>query len=128
MNHKPLAAFICTHNACRSQIAEALGRKYGAALFDSCSAGTKPTSSIDPTARRLMKELYHIDMEKAQFPKSVRQIPHPDILISMGSPFDEDWQLKDPAGKGEEAYLAVIREIDAKVRALIEKVKTGHPL
>ena len=84
-----LAAFICTHNACRSQMAEALGRKYGAALFDSCSAGTKPASSIDPTARRLMKELYHMDMEKEQFPKSIRQIPHPDILISMGCPSSE---------------------------------------
>jgi arsenate reductase (thioredoxin) len=132
-----LAAFICTHNACRSQMAEALGRKYGAALFDSCSAGTKPASSIDPTARRLMKELYHMDMEKEQFPKSILRIPHPDILISMGCvrdcpwmgrPFDEDWQLEDPAGKDEEIYLAVIRKIDAKVHALAEKVKAGYPL
>ena len=127
-----LAAFICTHNACRSQIAETLGRKYGARLFECCSAGTEPETAIDPTALRLMKKLYHIDMEEKQFPKSIHQIPQPDILISMGClkgcpwmgrPFDEDWQLEDPAGKGEEAFLSAIHEIDMKVQTLAEKLK-----
>lgn len=133
MNHKPLVAFICTHNACRSQIAEALGRKYGAALFESCSAGTEPASCIDPAALKLMKDLYHIDMEKEQMPKSIDRIPRADILISMGClagcpwmgrPFDEDWQLEDPAGRGNEAYLAVIREIDSNVQALVRKLES----
>ena len=79
-----------------------------------------------------MKKLYHIDMEEKQFPKSIHQIPRPDILISMGCikgcpwmghPFDEDWQLEDPAGKEEEAFLSAIHEIDMKVQTLAEKLK-----
>ena len=33
--------FICVHNSCRSQIAEALGKKYGSKVFESYSAGTE---------------------------------------------------------------------------------------
>lgn len=130
MNHKPVITFLCTHNACRSQIAEALARKYDPSLTF-CSAGTTPESRIDPTARRLMKTLYHIDMEKTQTPKSLSAIPRPDILISMGCltgcpnmgrPFDEDWHLEDPAGKDEKVYLEVIREIDDRVKRLIRQL------
>lgn len=130
MNHKPVIAFLCTHNACRSQVAEALARKYDSS-FTFCSAGTTPESRIDPTARRLMKILYHIDMEKTQTPKSLSAIPRPDVLISMGCrtgcpnmghPFDEDWHLEDPAGKDETVYLKVIREIDDRVKRLIRQL------
>ena len=53
-------AFICVHNSCRSQIAEALGRHLAADVFESYSAGTELKDRINPDAVRLMKELYHI--------------------------------------------------------------------
>ena len=56
-------AFICVHNSCRSQIAQALGRHLAADVFESYSAGTAPSGCINPDAVRLMKERYHIDME-----------------------------------------------------------------
>ena len=56
-------AFICVHNSCRSQIAEALGRYLAADVFESYSAGTELKDRINQDAVRLMKELYHIDME-----------------------------------------------------------------
>ena len=51
-------AFICTHNSCRSQIAEALGRKYAKDVFESYSAGTQIKDHINPDAVRLMKQRY----------------------------------------------------------------------
>ena len=55
---KPRVAFVCVHNSCRSQIAEALGRKLAGDVFDSFSAGTEPGSRINPDAVRLMKQVY----------------------------------------------------------------------
>ena len=62
---KPKIAFICTHNACRSQIAEALGKKLAGDVFESYSAGTAIKNQINPDATRLLKKIYGIDMEAA---------------------------------------------------------------
>ena len=123
----PKVAFICVHNACRSQIAEALGKLLASDVFESCSAGTETKSHIDSDAVRIMKELYGIDMEKTQHPKTIAEIPPPDIAISMGCnvgcpfigrPFDENWGLEDPEGKPDEAFIAVIKEIETRIRML----------
>lgn len=63
---KPKVAFVCVHNSCRSQIAEAFGKKYASSRYDFYSAGTKTKPQINPDALRLMKKLYDIDMEKTQ--------------------------------------------------------------
>ena len=55
---KKKIAFICVHNSCRSQIAEALGKKYLSDSFECYSAGTETKPQINPDAVRLMKELY----------------------------------------------------------------------
>ncbi len=60
-------AFICTHNACRSQIAEALAHYYHPIGMHFYSAGSQPQRQINQDAVRLMKELYGIDMEKTQY-------------------------------------------------------------
>lgn len=126
---KPKVAFICVHNSCRSQIAEALGKKYASDVFESYSAGTALKENINPDAVRLMKELYGIDMEKDQYSKTIDQIPKPDIVISMGCmdgcpyigrPFDEDWELPDPTGQADEVYLKVIQEIEKNIMRLKE--------
>lgn len=126
---KPKVAFICVHNSCRSQIAEALGKKFASDVFESYSAGTALKENINPDAVRLLKELYGIDMEKDQYSKTIDQIPKPDIVISMGCldgcpyigrPFDEDWELPDPTGQADEVYLKVIQEIEKNIRRLKE--------
>ena len=81
---KPKIAFICVHNSCRSQIAEAFGKVLAADVFESYSAGTETKPQINQDAVRLMKELYGIDMEKTQYSKLISAIPKPDIAISMG--------------------------------------------
>ena len=68
---KPKIAFICVHNSCRSQIAEAFGKVLAADVFESYSAGTETKPQINQDAVRLMKELYGIDMEKTQYSKLI---------------------------------------------------------
>ena len=128
---KPKVAFICVHNSCRSQIAEALGTLLAGDVFESYSAGTQTKPRIDQDAVRLMKELYGIDMEQTQRPKSFSDIPEPDIAISMGCtvgcpcigrPFDDNWGLDDPTGKGDEEFKRAIDEIRARILELKQRL------
>lgn len=120
-------AFICVHNSCRSQIAEALGRHFAADVFESFSAGTETKPQINQDAVRLMKELYNIDMEQTQYSKTFDKIPSPDIAISMGCDvgcpyigrnFDDNWGLSDPTGQNDEIFIDVIKQIEKNINAL----------
>lgn len=122
--HKPKVAFICVHNSCRSQIAEALGRHLASDVFESYSAGTETKPQINQDAVRLMKQIYGIDMEKMQYSKLLSDIPPVDVVITMGCnvnclflPCTErfDWGLDDPTGAGDEAFIETIREIHTKI-------------
>lgn len=122
---KPRVAFICVHNSCRSQIAEALGKHLASDVFESYSAGTETKNRINPDAIRIMKQLYGIDMEETQHPKQLEDIPPVDIVITMGCnvecPFlpckhREDWGLEDPTGKADDDFVGVIKVIDAKIK------------
>lgn len=124
---KKKIAFICVHNSCRSQIAEALGKHLAGDKFDFYSAGTETKPQINQDAVRLMKEIYGIDMEQSQYSKTADKIPAPDIAISMGCDvgcpyigraFDDDWELEDPTGKSDECFVRVIEEIAQKVKEL----------
>lgn len=130
---KKKVAFVCVHNSCRSQIAEALAKKLGSDVLEVYSAGTEIKEEINPDARRLMMAMYGIDMEKTQKPKLIQAIPPVDDVITMGChvvcpvlPFShksEDWGLDDPTGKGDEAFINVIRRIEEKVIELIERAE-----
>lgn len=128
---KKKIAFICVHNSCRSQIAEALGRYLASDVFESYSAGTETKPKINQDAVRIMKDLYGIDMEQAQYSKLISDIPEPDIAISMGcnvgcpfigKVFDDNWGLEDPTGKSDEEFEIIIREIESRVLQLKEKL------
>ncbi|MEJ8785722.1 arsenate reductase ArsC [Peptoniphilus sp. HCN-40583] len=130
---KKKVAFVCVHNSCRSQIAEALAKKLGSDVLEVYSAGTEIKEEINPDARRLMMEMHGIDMEKTQKPKLIQAIPPVDEVITMGCnvvcpvlPFSyksEDWGLEDPTGKGDEAFINVIRRIEEKVIELIKRAE-----
>lgn len=129
---KKKIAFICVHNSCRSQIAEALGRHFATDVFESYSAGTETKPQINQNAVRIMKQLYGIDMEKEQYSKRIDDIPVPDIAISMGCEvgcpyigraFDDNWELQDPTGLSDEIFCEVIREIEKHILNLKEKQK-----
>lgn len=81
---KKKIAFICNHNSCRSQIAEYFGKKYLSDLYDVYSAGSSIKNEINKDAVRIIKNLYGEDISKIQNPKTINDIPEPDIIISMG--------------------------------------------
>ena len=120
-------AFICVHNSCRSQIAEALGKKLASDVFESYSAGTEIKPQINQDAVRIMKELYGIDMEQTQYSKLIADIPNSDIAISMGCnvrcpfigrEFDDNWGLDDPTGKSDNDFLRIIKDIENRILQL----------
>ncbi len=129
---KPKVAFVCVHNSCRSQIAEALGKKFAQDVFESYSAGTELKDHINKDAVRLMKKIYGIDMEETQHNKLLVDIPKPDVVILMGcnvdcpilpSQYMENWGLDDPTGKSDEVFLEIIRLIEDKILMLKEKLR-----
>ena len=126
-------AFVCVHNSCRSQIAEALGRHLAADVFESCSAGTERKDRINPDAVRLMKERYHIDMEaEGQHSKLLVDLPPMDVVVTMGCnvqcpalpcAWREDWGLADPTGQPDAVFLETMAQTEARVLALREKLR-----
>ncbi len=128
---KPKVAFICNHNSCRSQIAQALGTLLAADVFESYSAGTIIKNQINQDAVRIMKQVHNIDMEKTQFNKTVDNIPQPDVVIFMGCnvscpnvpcQYAENWGLDDPTGKRDDAFIETINSIYEKILKLKEKI------
>ncbi|MFB0921646.1 MAG: arsenate reductase ArsC [Oscillospiraceae bacterium] len=134
-NTKLKVAFICVHNSCRSQIAEALGKHLADDAFESYSAGTETRPQINQDAVRLIKRLYGIDMESTQRPKPLSDIPPVDIVITMGCnvacpylpcKYREDWKLEDPTGKSDEEFVKTIKLIDKKILELKRRIEIGE--
>lgn len=120
-------AFICVHNSCRSQIAEALGRHFADGVLECYSAGTIIKSPINPDAVRLMKQLYSIDMEAVQYGKLLSDLPPVDIVVTMGCnvacpslpcKHREDWGLDDPTGKSDGEFIKTIHNIEIRIKRL----------
>ena len=129
---KKKVAFICVHNSCRSQMAEALGKLYGSEAFESYSAGTETKPMINQDAVRIIKDLYNIDMNETQKSKLLSDIPEVDIAIKMGcnvvcpvvfANHIEDWGLEDPTGKSDEEFVKTAKIIEEKVKDLARRIK-----
>ena len=132
---KPKITFICTHNACRSQIAEALGKKLAGDIFESYSAGTQIKDQINPDAIRLMKKIYGIDMEASgQYNKTLDALPAVNGVITMGcgvkcpyllAKWRVDWGLNDPTGQADAEFIKVINQIEKNILILKNKIEQG---
>lgn len=132
---KKKVAFICVHNSCRSQMAEALGKLYGSDVFYSYSAGTETKPQINQDAVRIIKDLYNIDMNKDQSSKLLSDIPKVDIVIKMGcnvvcpvvmADHIEDWGLEDPTGKSDEEFIKTAKIIEEKIKNLAKRIKNNE--
>lgn len=135
MKEKLKVAFVCVHNSCRSQMAEAISKLLAADVFEAYSAGTEIKPQINQDAVRIIKQLCSIDMEKEQFSKLISEIPKPDIVITMGCNVNcpylpcrhrEDWGLEDPTGKSDEEFIKTAKVIEKKVLDLKERIKTNR--
>lgn len=132
---KKKVAFICVHNSCRSQMAEALGKLYGEDVFESYSAGTETKPEINQDAVRIIKGLYGIDMNKTQKSKLLSDIPEVDIVVKMGcnvvcpilpAQHTEDWGLDDPTGKSDEEFIKTAKLIEEKVKDLVVRIQNNE--
>lgn len=132
---KKKVAFICVHNSCRSQMAEALGKLYGSEVFESYSAGTETKPMINQDAVRIIKDLYNIDMNETQKSKLLSDIPEVDIAIKMGcnvvcpvvfANHIEDWGLEDPTGKSDEEFIKTAKTIEEKIKDLVRRIENNE--
>lgn len=131
---KPRVAFICVHNSCRSQIAEAIAKIKASEVMDVYSAGTEKQNSINQDAVRLIKNKYHVDMNDTQSSKTIDVLPPIDIVITMGCNVDcpwlpakhrEDWGLDDPSGQSDFIFENVITQIEEKLNDLVHRIQRG---
>ncbi len=135
INKKPVVIFLCTHNSCRSQMAEAIAKIKYADKIESYSAGTELKDRINQDAQRIMKDRYDYDMEKEGHKnKTIFDIPKPDVAIFMGCDiacpavsyeYSEDWGLDDPTGMGDEVFLETINSIEEKLETLIKTMNNS---
>ncbi|GFP75753.1 arsenate reductase ArsC [Clostridium fungisolvens] len=132
---KPKVAFICVHNSCRSQMAEALGKMFASDIFESYSAGTELRPQINQDAVRIIKELYNIDMNETQKSKLLTDLPEVDIVVKMGcnvvcpflpSKHEEDWGLDDPSGKSDDEFIKTAKSIEEKIKDLQRRIENNE--
>jgi len=128
---KPKVAYICVHNSCRSQMAEALSKLLASDVFEAYSAGTETKPQINQDAVAVIKKLHGVDMNETQHSKLIDDIPPVDIVVTMGcnvncpwlpSKHREDWGLDDPSGKAEVEFIITAKTIEAKVLDLKERI------
>lgn len=123
--------FVCVENARRSQMAQGFAEALGQGKVEVYSAGSKPSSSIDPLVMEVMKEK-GIDLSGKR-PKSLNELPpvEMDYLVTMGC--EEtcpavltkniiEWEIPDPKGKTIDDYREVRDMIEKKVKNLLEEI------
>jgi arsenate reductase len=134
MRKKVKVAYICVHNSCRSQMAEALTKLYASDIIEAYSAGTETKPEINKDAVEIIGDLYGVDMTKEQKSKLLTEIPPVDIVVTMGcnvecpyfsSKHREDWGLEDPTGKSREEFVKTARTIEEKVKDLRDRIASG---
>ena len=127
-------AFICTHNSCRSIMAEGWARHLGANIIEAYSAGTESYPNPKPLAIEVMEDC-GVSMSHAKS-KLIGDIPkYFDIIITMGcgvecpyipSKHQEDWGLDDPSGGPKEDFEYTRDLIKDKVLDLIKRIENNE--
>jgi arsenate reductase (thioredoxin) len=133
MEERVKVAFVCVHNSCRSQMAEAISKHLAADVYEAFSAGTETKPQINQDAVKVIQELYGLDMNQSQRSKLIEEIPPVDIVVSMGCNVNcpylpckhrEDWGLEDPTGKGRDEFIKTAKIIEEKVLDLKARILT----
>ncbi len=129
---KVSVAYVCVHNSCRSQMAEALTKHLEGDFFDAYSGGTETKPQINQDAVRIIKDRIGVDMNQTQHSKLIDDLPQAfDVLITMGCnvecPFipckhREDWGLDDPSGLADSEFIKTADIIEEKIKSLKERI------
>jgi arsenate reductase len=137
MKEKVKVAFVCVHNSCRSQMAEAISRLLASDVLEAYSAGTETKPEINRDAVAVIKEMYGVDMNNNQRSKLLTEIPAVDIVVTMGCNVQcpnlpcrhrEDWGLEDPTGKEHSEFEKTAKAIEARVLDLKRRIAEGDLL
>lgn len=132
---KAKVGFICVHNSCRSQMAEAIAKLVASENIEPYSGGTAIKDEINQDAVRTIHELYGVDMNETQHSKLITELPELDIVVTMGcnvvcpflpSKHTEDWGLEDPSGKDDKEFAKTAKSIEEKVLDLAKRIKNGQ--
>ena len=118
--------FVCTHNAGRSQMAQALFERYAPEDVRGESAGSDPARELWPTVIEVKREI-DIDLS-ARRPKrlTIEMQLHADWAVTMGCgdvcPYVpttvDDWDIPDPAGRPIDEVREIRDTIDERVHEL----------
>jgi arsenate reductase (thioredoxin) len=120
--------FVCTHNAGRSQIAEALFERHGPPDVRAESAGAEPADRVHPVVVEAMREI-GIDLGDRRPKKLTLEMQlHADWAITLACgaqcPYVpsmvEDWDITDPAGQPIEEVRRIRDDIEERVKELAE--------
>jgi protein-tyrosine-phosphatase len=120
--------FVCTHNAGRSQMAQALFERHAPADIRAESAGQEPAAEVWPEVVAAMHEV-GIDIAGRRPKKlTVEMQLHADWAITLACgascPYVpttvEDWDIPDPAGRPIEEVRAIRDAVELRVKELIE--------
>lgn len=130
---KVKVAYVCVHNSCRSQMAEALTKEFYSDFFEAYSGGTETKPQINQDAVRIIKQRIDVDMNQTQSSKLIDELPEDvDVLITMGCnvecpfipcKFREDWGLDDPSGLPDSEFIKTADIIEAKIKSLKERIE-----
>ncbi len=132
MKEKRKVVFVCVENARRSQMAQGFAEAFGKGRLGVYSAGSRPSSQIDPLVIEVMKEK-GIDLSGKQ-PKGLNDLPpiEMDFLVTMGceetcpavpSKKIIEWDIPDPKEKPNEVLRRVRDTIESKVRSLLKEAE-----
>ena len=131
MKGKIKVAFVCVHNSCRSQMAEAISKLIAADCIEAYSGGTETKPQINQAAVAVISELYGVDMNATQKSKLISDIPPVDVVVTMGCNVNcpllpckhrEDWGLEDPTGKDKSEFIKIAKIIEEKIIDLKNRI------
>lgn len=126
-------AYVCVHNSCRSQMAEAITKLQHNDFFDAYSGGTETKPQINQDAVKIINQLYGVDMNQTQKSKLIDDLPYDmDVLITMGCnvecpalpcKYREDWGLDDPTGLSESEFRKTAELIANKIIDIRKRIE-----
>jgi arsenate reductase len=123
--------FVCTQNAGRSQMSDALFARAANGRHQSRSAGTRPAEQVHPVVADAMREI-GIDISGNRPQKLTDELAQwADIVVTMGCG-DEcpyipgkryiDWDLADPASRSLDEVRAIRDDIKTRVAELVQEL------
>jgi arsenate reductase len=122
--------FLCTHNAGRSQMAEAFFNRMGKGKARGISAGSQPKNRVNPVVVQVMQESGINISDKEPKRLTPAMIAGADRIISMGCgdacpitpTAQEDWRIDDPEGKTLDQVRRIRDKVQARVDSLVKEL------